>query len=290
MNGVAAVAAFRGDAAGLVCGISWLPADALAALVFGSGAEGPVESLETLVRALDLDFAFVPAQEEWAAGAVSALHDAGAAAVWAVPGVFGRLAERLGWTEALRLTASEPGALAGPLAETLHDALVSVREGVAAQADVLLVADELSGASGPLVSPDFALDALVPCYQRMSAEAVGAEIPAAFHSDGDIRALMPSLVRAHFSAVHLGGLGPDAFAASLSAARGVGLAVAGGIEAATLLEGARHAGERVGRAAASGGLIVCDDGGLTRAEEVAAYATALDAARAAYGADGEFAP
>jgi hypothetical protein len=34
--------------------------------------------------------------------------------------------------------------------------------------------------------------------------------------------------------------------------------------------------------ALTGGLIMCDDGGLTAAEEVAAYATAVDAGREAY--------
>ena len=41
-------------------------------------------------------------------------------------------------------------------------------------------------------------------------------------------------------------------------------------------------GANVGRMARAGGLIVCDDGGLTTSEEVAAYATAVDAAREAY--------
>lgn len=151
---------------------------------------------------------------------------------------------------------------------------------------MVLVADELAGASGPLVAPDYALDALVPCYQRISAEAEASALPMALHSDGDVRVLMPAFVRAGVSALHLGGLGPDAFAASLTAAHAAGLVVLGGIEAATLLEGARHSGERVGRLAVAGGLVVCDDGGLTRPEEVAAYATALEAAHVAY-ANGE---
>ena len=104
-----------------------------------------------------------------------------------------------------------------------------------------------------------------------------------FHSDGDIRALMPALSRAGYSAVHLGGLGPEAFAAAVVAARALGLAVAGGIEAVVLGTNPRHAGEVVGRLARAGRVLVCDDGGMTRAEEVTAYATALRAARDAFG-------
>lgn len=287
MSRQGAVAAVRGQHGKLVAGVSWLPADALASLVFGTGAEGPSESLEAVVRALSLDFAFVPAEAVWAEGAVVPLHAADAAAVWAIPGVLSRIADEVGWTETLRMSASEPGALAAGLAEALHEALVDVRRGVSAGADIVLVADELAGAAGPLVAPDYALDALVPCYQHLAAEAEKGGAPAALHSDGDVRVLMPAFQRAGLSALHVGGLGPDAFAASLAAARVAGLVVLGGIEAATLLEGARHAGERVGRAAVSGGLIVCDDGGLTRPEEVAAYATALEAAHAAFSANGE---
>lgn len=278
-----AIGALRGQTAGLVTGVSWVPDQALEALVSGTGAHGPAESLEAVVRALELDFAFVPAQEPWAADALAAMHAADAAVVWAVPGVFGRVAEKVGWSEALKASVAEPGVLAGPLAQALHDVSEAVRAGIAAGADVMLVADELAGAAGPLVSPDFALDALVPCYEHVVATARAADVPTALHSDGDTRALMPALRRAGLAAVHLGGLGAETFEASLNAARAVGLVVFGGIEVATLLEGARHAGERAARWAGGGGLVVCDDGGFTLPEEVAAYATALEAARAFAG-------
>jgi hypothetical protein len=282
VSGLAAIAALRGEDSGFVAGISWLPAEALRALVFGTGADGPAESLAVVVRALELDFAFVPADEPWARDAVDSLHDAGVAPLWSSAGVLGRLGDSLGWTETLRLTATEPGALAAPLAEALHDALDSARAGIAAGADAIVIADDLAGATGPLVSPDFALDALVPCYHALAAEVTSRGIPAVFHSDGDIRALLPALARAGFSAVHLGGLGGDPFSSAYTVARSSGLVVLGGIEAARLLEGARHAGVRAGSMALAGGMIVCDDGGLTTAEEVAAYATAVDAGREAF--------
>ena len=65
-------------------------------------------------------------------------------------------------------------------------------------------------------------------------------------------------------------------------ARDAGLVVLGGIEAATMLSGARRLGVHAGLLARAGGLLVCDDGGITSAEEVAALAGALESARDAY--------
>jgi len=282
MSRDAALAALSGDDSVLACGISWVPEGALAALLTGTTTEGPAESLATMVRALVLDVAFVSAEMVWATDTVIRLREADTAVVWAVGGVLGRAGARLGWTEAIRLSASNPKALTIALDEALHDTLVEVRAGIAAGADAILVADELSSASGPLVSPDYALDALMPCYHRCAGEINAAGVPALFHSDGDVRALMPALVRAGFAAIHLGGLSPEPFLASLSAARSAGLVVLGGIEAAALIGGARRAGEHAAAAALLGGLVVCDDGGMTTAEELTAFASAIDAARAAY--------
>jgi uroporphyrinogen decarboxylase len=226
----------------------------------------------------------VPANESWAPEAVRELHERGIAAVWTVAGVFGRAAESVGWTDALRMTAAEPGALAVLLGEALHDSLDEARTGRSARADAVLVADDLAGATGPLVSPDFALDALLPCYRAVAREAAEHHVPAIFHSDGDVRALLPALARAGFSAVHLAGLATEPFAASYAAARSAGLVVLGGVEAAALMSGARRLGAHAGSLALSGGMLVCDDGGITAAEEVAAYASALEAARDAYAA------
>ena len=282
MSRAAALAALSGDDSALACGISWVPEGALAALLAGTTTEGPADSLATVARALSLDVAFVPSEMPWARAAAARLGEADTAVVWAVAGVLGRAGARLGWTEAIRLSAANPTALTIALDEALHDTLVEVRAGIAAGADTILIADELSGASGPLVSPDYALDALMPCYHRCAGEINSEGVPALFHSDGDVRALMPALSRAGFAAIHLGGLSPEPFLASFASARSAGLIVLGGIEAAALIGGARRTGEHAAAAALAGGLVVCDDGGMTTAEELTAFASAIDAARAAY--------
>ena len=282
MSHQSAMEALHGGQLGFVCGMTWVSADALAALAYGTDAIGPADALATLARALELDFAFVPSHEPWAADAVAGLRAADVGSIWAVGGVLGRVGERVGWTEMLRMSVAEPGALAVYIGEALHEALDDVRAGARARADAAIIADDVAGATGPLVSPDFALDALVPCYRSLAREAERHGLIPIFHSDGDIRALYPALARAGFAGVHLAGLAEDAVAISFATAREEGLVVLGGIESATLLSGARRLGVHAGLLARTGGLLVCDDGGITSAEEVAALAGALEAARDAY--------
>jgi hypothetical protein len=110
---------------------------------------------------------------------------------------------------------------------------------------VLVVADDLAGASGWLVSPDFALEALAPCYSQITREA---GIPAIFHSDGDVRALYPALSAAGFAGVHVAIPGYVAIGQSILAAQAAGLVPVGGIEGAALLrDGATRAGARAER-------------------------------------------
>lgn len=284
MSGFHVPTALAGERAGLITGITWLTDETLDGATFGTPTRGRADSLATVSDALGLDFAFVPSYEPWAAEAARELSDRGVATIWSVAGVLGRAGKRLGWTDMLRMTVSAPGELASLFAEELHEALDEVRAGLAADATAILVADDLAGATGPLVAPDFALDALMPCYKALAGEITAQGTQAIFHSDGDVRILFPALVRAGFSAVHLAGLAALPFAASYAVARSQGLAVLGGVESAQLLRSAGELGRGVGRLALSGGLLVCDDGGITTPEEIAAYATSLEACRMTYAA------
>lgn len=276
--------ALNGSRAELACGLAWLSPDVLSALVVDAEDLSQAEMLTSVAIAAEADFIFVSASEPWAAEAAGLLGASDIATMWSVTGVLGRVALRVGWAEALRMTATEPGELAIALAEALHDALVETRAGIAAGADAIVVADDLAGATGPLVAPDYSLDALVPCYRQIAHTARAEGVPAIFHSDGDVRVLMPALATAGFSAMHLAGIAEEAWAASYAAARSERLAVLGGIEAMSVVHGVRRAGERVGRIALADGLLVCDDGGVTSAEEVVAITAAIDVAREVFSA------
>jgi hypothetical protein len=80
--------------------------------------------------------------------------------------------------------------------------------------------------------------------------------------------------------VHMGGAGRHDIEVCMPAASRSGLALLGGVSLSdSSAEGPRHLGERLAHLAAAGPLIICDDGGITAAEEVAALATVFDAVR-----------
>lgn len=278
MSADAARRALGGEDAGLVLGITWIPPDALDALFWGR-ASTHAEAMGALVSELSLDLAFVAAEQALSLASLAAVSRQGALACWAVSGVFGRVAIEVGWAQALARSAGAPGELAVPLAQALHEALDDARMGLENGADALVIADDLAGAAGPLVSPDFALDALLPCYRRLAEEAADAGVPAIFHSDGDVRVLYPALSRGGYAAVHTGGLPADSFPATVHAAREAGLVTLGGLIAGELLPGAKAIAARTTELLRGGSLIVTDDGGISSAEELAAFVSAVRAVR-----------
>jgi hypothetical protein len=275
----AAIEVLSGGPRRVAFALSWVSPEALRVLTWQGLETDPAEMLAAVADTMHLDLAFIPAGEPWSADAVRLLRHADVASAWTVSGVLGRVAEHSSLADVVKRSASEPGTLAFALSEVLHEALTDVRAGEAAEADALVVADDLASASGWLVSPDFALEALIPCYRQLARET---GLPAIFHSDGDVRALYPALAAAGFSAVHVAVSGYVAIGQAILAAQAAGLVPVGGIEATALLrDGATRAGQRAAALGASGPLLVCDDGGIASPEELAAYTTALAAARVA---------
>lgn len=275
-----AMAVLQEESRETAIGLTWLAPPALRDLTWSQGIESDAEALEAVATALGCDMAFVPAGQPWAAEAAKRLQAADIAVAWAVAGVLSRVADSEGWMEALRRSAAEPATMAAKLDEALNETLMSVREGADAGVDVMVIADDLAGPSGWLLSPDYAMDTLMSYYRKAAGEAKRRGIAAVFHSDGDVRALFPSLARAGFDGVHLGGAGREAIEASMPVAVRENLALLGGVSVQALgVEGARHLGERLARLGTAGRLIICDDGGLTAADEVAAVASVFDAVR-----------
>ena len=276
-----AVRALLGEPPRVVAGVTFLPPSALDPLLWGTSHE-PDELIARACAQLHLDFVFLPGKESWAARAARRVTAAGIAAFWAVDGPFARAADDLGWGEALRLTVAEPSSLLGSLDDGVAAALAEVHRGTAAGAAAIVVAEDLSGASGPLVPPDFVNETLVSRLARIVGEASTAGLPAAIHSDGDVRAHLSAFARAGFSAVHMGGLGETAFVRMLRDARTRGLRTIGGIEGEALRAGsiaAIRAGTRASLFAVAGDLLVADDGSISSPEEFSAFASAVAAAR-----------
>lgn len=275
-----ALAVIRGNP-GFAAGITWLPDEVLDDAYPEARRGSRAATLAAICDATSLDLAFVPVDAQWAEEAAQLLSQSGTACAWAVSGVFGRVADKLGWVEALKLSTGDPEQLLHHLDSALHDLLVEVRTGLALGVDVVVLADDLAGGDGWLVAPDFALDSLAPCYRHAVAQTRAASIPWVFHSDGDIRALYPLLAKAGFAAVHVGG---DAdIKAAMVAAASTGMTVLGGMHVRDLIvRGIRSSAGELASLASANALVICDDGGISSTDDLWTYLAAVEEAQEAW--------
>lgn len=261
-------------------GLTFVPTEALSPV--SRDASDPVEALVRAATTLEAAFAFVPADAEWAEDAVTALGEASVAPIFAVSGPLWPLIEARGTMEGLRATLTHPEEMGEAIEEALRPVVAEVGRAVRLGARAFVLAEDLAGTAGPLVAPDFAIAELLPRYERVVHIARSLGLPAIFHSDGDIRPLLPAIARAGFAGVHAGGgLTFEAFDRLYWAAREQELVVVGGMLTADLGNAARAEaiGSTIGVLAQAGGLFVADDGGITTPREVAGLVTALAAAR-----------
>lgn len=250
---------------GVAYGITWLPQTFFQEIVGGVSADRHGRALSRFAVEAELDFCLVPSAAPWASSCVSSLHDAGIAAVWAVPGPLGIVAGRLGWPETLRATVATPEAIAGDLTLALRSAADLARTSLDVGADAVLIADDIASSAGWLVSPDFVLSTVIPHIEELVRETAPG-MPAFFHSDGDIRAAYGALAAAGFAGVHIAA-GADSLS-SAAAASQHGLRTMGGIVVAAL---DAPGGDREGETCSVGGIdLVCDDGGMASIDTVAA--------------------
>lgn len=262
-------------------GLTFVPTQALAPVA--PGLTHPAGILARAASTMRAAFAFVPADEPWAEEALAALTDAAVAPMLAFSGPLWPIIEARGTMEGLRATLTRPEEIGAELDVALEPLIASVERAAAVGARAIVLAEDLAGSAGPLLAPDFVIAELMPRYRRVVEAARGAGLPAVLHSDGDVRPLIPAIVRAGFAGLHTGGgLDTDGFDRLFWAAREVGLVVLGGLVTADLANPARAEalGSAIGVMARAGGLFVADDGGITTAREVTGLVTALAAARA----------
>lgn len=261
-----------------VAGLTFAAEAVLAQVTPGCG--GMAECLLSTARSLSLDFVFVDATVPWAAEACENRGDV--AVAWVVQGLLWPvLSESESIAEGLRRTLRDPASLEPGLDRETWRAAAHVMRGLDIGVDAIVIADDLGGAEGLLVTPEFAQAEIIPRLARIARIALG-RAPVLLHSDGDVRALLPSLHAAAFTGLHSGGVSREVFESLFWEARRNHLAVLGGIPAAVLGRGrvpAIQAGTRMAMLAQAGGLLVADDGGITTAEELESYSAAVGAAR-----------
>lgn len=139
--------------------------------------------------------------------AADAVHARGLACGALVDGPWQRLTQRDGLESALRTTADAgiKARLAGLAEETARE----VDGWTLAGADLIVLADDVAYAGGPLFSPTLFERLLVPHYRRLLDRR--RRPPVGFHADGDVSRLLPALVQAGFTCFSLEpeATGPD---------------------------------------------------------------------------------
>ena len=270
------IRAVLGGGSDRLAGLTFVADEAIAGLRWGRHRS--VRLLEAACSTLAPDFIFVPSGHVWSDEAVDRVLGCGTEVFWVVDGVLGRVAEARGWSDVLRETATHPDTTAARFDETMTQALESVRRGVRLGACAVVIADDLGGASGPLVAPDFAFEQVIPRLGVLAREAIDHGAPALVHSDGDVRVFLSAFAHEGFVAVHPGGIKADALTALHEGAQRHGLALLGGMTGEVL----RVGGPAVLRAAADaallaehGGLLFADDGGISTPVELVSMVTAI---------------
>lgn len=181
----------------------WVAPEVLA----GEHSSGSPAGVADLARRLGADLSFVSCTGPLGLGdepatlrdAVAAVHAAGLACGAVVDGPWQRLMQHTGLDPALRLTADagfEPR-----LVDLSHESAREVDGWTAAGVELIVLADDVAHAAGPLFSPALFERSLVPHYRRLLDRA--RQTPMAFHADGDLRRLLPALVQAGFTSFSL---------------------------------------------------------------------------------------
>jgi hypothetical protein len=263
-----------------VAGLSFVPPAALP----GLRADAAASAARSIARTCEdarLDFAFVPSWEYWAETLVEELHERGVLAWWVADGLLWPALEELGVEAGLRATVRAPESLKGPMHAGLEISRSMVRRGLSLGVDGIVIAEDLAGATGPIVSPDFIAREVMPSFELLIAPARSAGVPCFLHSDGDARVFMPGLHRAGFAAIHGDCGGAGGVSRALDAAATAGLSLVGGLPTSDLGNPGRAiaAGTGAGVLARAGGLLLADDGGITTSDQCAGLLAAIAAAR-----------
>ncbi len=132
----------------------------------------------------------------------------------------------------LRL-ADQP-AFVHSLLEARTDWCIAVyRRAVELGAEVVVLGDDAATGHGPMISPAMWRQYVLPCHQRIVA-ALG--VPVLWHSDGDIRPLIPMAIEAGFCGLHSLEPGAGIDLAQVKAAFGDKLVLVGNIDVQVLCQ------------------------------------------------------
>lgn len=125
------------------------------------------------------------------------------------------LSFKLGWHGLSYLLVKKPGEAREIMRKYLEGSVQAAAAALAAGCEGILIADDLAGHRGPLISPS-TLEALYfPLLADLLQDIGCRDVPCLFHSDGYMLKLLPLLKEVGFRGIHglqpSVGIGPDCF-------------------------------------------------------------------------------
>lgn len=157
-------------------------------------------------KCLELDLICLQSENVAESGACSlvALDDirhiagAGLFVFWVVNGAFQTAMTQGDMMAFLMKTAAAPNAIAAALERISGKVTDVMAKGVAAGAHGIILADDIAYRQSTYVSPSFVERHLLPLWRRQVAFAKDLGVPVFFHSDGNLKAILPFIAAAGF--------------------------------------------------------------------------------------------
>ena len=155
---------------------------------------------------------------------------------WVVNGSFQRAMARQGPLELLKDMAAAPDKVRKELRELSHPVVADLVQGVTAGAHGVIIADDIAYHRSTYISPDAVKQHLLPIWQRQVTTARDLGVPVFFHSDGNLNAVVPTLVAAGFDGLQCLEPAAGMDLAGIKARYGNALCLMGNIDPALLSE------------------------------------------------------
>jgi uroporphyrinogen decarboxylase len=173
--------------------------------------------LESILARLNSDLAVLPIEDShWARPSLDVLIEAGYFVFGLIQGPLTLLIHELGWHVTSRLLLKNPQDARRIMQKLANAAAQKVNAGLEAGCDGVVIADDLAGSQGPMVSPALLRECYFPALGNLIRETGSDNNPHIFHSDGDITDLVVPLMEAGCRGIHglqpSAGIGPALFA------------------------------------------------------------------------------
>lgn len=129
---------------------------------------------------------------------IARFSDDGLFVFWVVNGSFQTALTRRGAMAFFKAVAESPDAVCKELRHLSKRVIAEMVRGVKAGVHGIIIADDIAYRQNTYISPDFVKQHLLPIWQTQVTTARDLGVPAFFHSDGNLNAVLPTIAAAGF--------------------------------------------------------------------------------------------